>query len=173
MPIPRELHSTNKTPNINSRTSQSCLILPVINGCKCKCCYMSTGWKERICEKESQRTPSQGLQAEWSQGLLVMHPIQILAAFNYSQLLCTFHLCTCLIQKEWLWISMFSMLGGTGNSHFYCSWPDMLHLLGNPPFLFLPSHLSPTPTRLNPYPLPYSGRCFSAPAPLHFNLFRI
>ena len=62
------------------------------------------------------------------------------------------------------------MLGGTGNSHFYCSWPDMLHLLGNPPFLFLPPSLSPTQTHLTPHTLPYSGRCFWAPAPLDFIL---
>ena len=112
-----------------------------------------------------------------------MHPIKILDAFNYfpskTGLLCRFHLCyvilmhlLAILQKERSsgYPCSRCLLGGTGNSHFYCSWPDMLHLLGNPPFLFLTSRLSPTPTHLTPHTLPYSGRCFWAPAPLDFNL---
>ena len=115
--------------------------------------------------------------------MLVMHPLEILDASNYfstkTELLCRFHLCY-VILMHLLDISQKNqgsgypcsacMLGGTGNSHFYCSWPDMLHLLGNPPFLFLPPSLSPTQTHLTPHTLPYSGRCFWAPAPLDFIL---
>ena len=87
---------------------------------------------------------------------LVMHPIKILDAFNYfpskTELLCRFHLCYVILmhllaisQKERSsgYPCSRCLLGGTGNSHFYCSWPDMLHLLGNPPFLFLTPPLPP------------------------------
>ena len=90
--------------------------------------------------------------------MLVMHSIKILDIFfnlqqdwvtqQLSELLWRLHLRNVILhlasEKRYP-----CPLQGTGNSHFYCSWPDLLHLPRNHPFLFLLAFLRPNSP---PYP---------------------